>query len=106
MKKPLLSVRERNQRPRAGKQTGVKNRRKGPHEIALDATEFLVFCVGCDTFHFGSPLRILLGNPGLPGFPRGRVLTGEGDRGNLVNSECVRAVSTVGREHLKIGSEP
>ena len=60
------------------------------------------FCVGCDTFHFGSSLRILLGDPVLPGFPRGRVLTGEGDRGNLVIAN-VPSLRTVGREHLKIG---
>jgi hypothetical protein len=60
------------------------------------------FCVGCHTVYFSAPLRILLGDPGLPGFPRGRILTGEGDRGNLVIANVPRG-RTVGGEHLKIG---
>jgi len=59
-------------------------------------------CVGSDTIYLGSSFRILLGDPDLPGFPRGCILSGEGYRGNLIiaNLSCLR---TIGGEHLKIG---
>lgn len=79
-----------------------KNEKKSCDRQTENLQNSSCLCVGCDTLHFGPSLQILLGDPGLPGFPRGRVLTGEGDRGNLVIANVPRA-RAVGREHLKIG---
>jgi len=63
------------------------------------------FCVGCDTSDFGSSFRIFLGNPAFPGFPRSRVLPGEGNRHNLVVPDLTSR-RVIGRKHVYGGIGP